>query len=72
MIKSLLALLGLAVLAYVALFVPLGERTFYQHVRRIWATDEAQELSRDLESAAQDLEADLEARLYDAGVDAGR
>jgi hypothetical protein len=33
---------------YLAYTVPLGKRTFAEHVRRIWATQEAQELREDL------------------------
>lgn len=70
MIKSVLAAIGLAVVLYVSFFIPLGERTLAQHVQRIWATDEAQELSRDIETAADDLETHLQERLRDGSTDA--
>jgi len=79
--KSLLALVGLAVVAYVFFFVPLGERTLWQHARRIAATDEAQELGREATAAAERAREHLEHEIdehiredagpVDAGVDAG-
>lgn len=73
--KSILALIGLGVVAYVFLFVPLGTRTAFQHCRAIAGTDEAQELRREAEQAASRWETELEGemdRLRDAGPpDAG-
>ena len=39
-------------LAYCGATVKLGERTFFQHVRRIWATDEAQDLKKGVRDTA--------------------
>jgi hypothetical protein len=50
--KNALAMIGLAVFLYVFFFVPLGERTAFQHARRIAGTDEAQELGREAGEAA--------------------
>ena len=36
---------------YLFFFVPLGQRTLYEHIRRIAATDEAQDLRDDVGEA---------------------
>ena len=72
--KSPLSLIGAGVLLYVFFFVPLGERTAFQHARRIAGTDEARERGQEAGAAARRLEAHLQdevGRLLDAGVDAG-
>lgn len=74
MLRTLLSLVGLAVLSYVFLFVPLGHRTLYQHARRIAGTEEAQELGREAADAADELrehlEEQIERHILDAGPDA--
>ncbi|MEM9072383.1 MAG: hypothetical protein AAGE52_28010 [Myxococcota bacterium] len=72
--KTALSLVGLAVVAYVFFFIPLGERTLYQHARRIAATDEAQELGREAQEAAERLQEHVEEQIDehvtgDAGLD---
>ena len=73
MIKGALSLVGLAVVAYVFFFVPLGQRTLFEHARRIAATDEAQELGDEAGEAAGRLrnhledEIDEHVRVPDAG-----
>ncbi|MCA9617268.1 MAG: hypothetical protein H6722_18385 [Sandaracinus sp.] len=74
--KSALALVGLAVVAYVVLFVPLGRYTIYQHAVRIAGTDEAQELGSEAVEAAgrlrEHVEGELDEHVRDAGPpDAG-
>ncbi len=73
--KSLLALIGFGVVAYVFVFVPLGSQTAFQHCQAIAATDEAQELRREAGAAAERLEEHVEgewARIQDGGPpDAG-
>ena len=72
--RRIFSLIGFFAFMYFVIFVPIGSMTTWQHLRRIWATDEAQEMSREMEGAIRDLEKDLERRLReepDAGVDAG-
>ena len=68
--KSLLALIGFGVVAYVFLFIPLGSRTAFQHCQAIAGTDEAQELRREAGEAAtrfgQNVETEWD-HLQDAG-----
>jgi hypothetical protein len=54
-LKMLVAFVGLCCVLYVFFLVPLGERTLYQHVRRIAATDEAEDLGRELGEAGERL-----------------
>ena len=44
--------IGLTALAYVVVFVPLGQFTVWEHVMRISETDEAREFGRDVEAAS--------------------
>ena len=44
MIRSLVGLLLIASLAYCGATVPLGERTFFQHMANIWSSDQTQEM----------------------------
>lgn len=44
--RWVLRLLALGALAYVIAFVPLGNRTGWQHLRAIWRTDAAQEATK--------------------------
>lgn len=43
--------LGLA-LAFLGSTVKLGNRTFFEHVRAVWSTDEAQDMRKGLEEKA--------------------
>ena len=52
MIRLLLWLAVLAVLVYVAVTVPLGKKTFVQHVRSIWHTEEVQDLKEGVKETA--------------------
>jgi hypothetical protein len=47
-VKLVYRLITLIVVAYVFFGVPLGERTLFQHMRRIVATEEAQDLGREI------------------------
>ena len=50
----------------------MGELTLWQHFTRIWSTDEAQHMSREVEGAIRGIEEDLEDQLLrDASIDAG-
>jgi hypothetical protein len=51
-IRLLVWLAILAVLAYVAFTVPLGKKTFAQHVRSIWHTEEVQDLKEGVKDTA--------------------
>jgi hypothetical protein len=51
-IRLLVWLAILAVLAYVAFTVPLGRKTFAQHVRSIWHTEQVQELKEGVKETA--------------------
>jgi hypothetical protein len=50
MVRTGVRMLALAGFLYVAFFVPLGSYTLYGHVRRIAATDEAEDLTRAVSS----------------------
>lgn len=71
MAKTLLSLVGLAVVAYVVLFVPLGRYTIYQHARRIAGTEEAQELGDEAVQAAERLREHVEEEMDEHVRDAG-
>lgn len=72
MIRRIFSLIGMAALAYVVIFIPMGELTLWQHFTRIWSTDEAQHMTREVEGAIRGLEEDLEDQLHrDASIDAG-
>lgn len=78
----LIVFLALAIgLAYCAATVPLGKRTFFGHVRAIWATNEVQELKHGVQDKAgpavdrlkRGVDKGIQAAqepLHDAGVDA--
>ncbi len=55
LIRTCAWFVGLTALAYVVVFVPLGEFTVWEHVVRISETHEAQDLGRDVESARERL-----------------
>lgn len=52
MIKLLIYLALAAGLAYCGATVKLGKRTFFGHVRAIWATEEVQDLKEGVEEKA--------------------
>lgn len=67
--RGLWSLLVLGVVGYFVFFVPLGERTLYQHIRRIAATEEAGALREEVGVAGQKLADDLRRELErDAGT----
>jgi hypothetical protein len=51
-IRLLVWLAIVAVLVYVAVTVPLGKKTFVQHVRSIWHTEEVQDLKEGVKETA--------------------
>ncbi len=52
MIRLLVWLAILAALAYAAFTVPLGKKTFAQHVRSIWHTEQVQDLKEGVQETA--------------------
>lgn len=72
-IKGVVYLTAFGVLAYLFFFVPLGERTTWQHLQRIAATDEAQELGTEVGEATERAESALREKLRNElqEVDAG-
>ena len=52
MIRLLVWLAIIAVIVYVAVTVPLGKKTFVQHVRSIWHTEQAQDLKEGVKETA--------------------
>jgi hypothetical protein len=66
----LLVYLAIAVgIAYCGATVPLGERTFFGHVKAIWATDEAQKLKSGVKDKAGPA-ADRVKRGIEKGIEA--
>jgi len=51
-IRLLVWLAIIAVIVYVAFTVPLGTKTFAQHVRSIWHTEEVQDLKQGVKETA--------------------
>ena len=52
-VKFFWSLLVFAAVTWFVFFVPLGERTLFQHFLRIAQTDEAQDLGREVEEAGR-------------------
>ena len=71
-ISAALSLVGLAVVAYVWFFVPLGQRTLHEHAMRIAATEPAQELGEEAtdatERVVEHVEDEWRTRYGDSGV----
>lgn len=66
----LLVYLALAVgIAYCGATVPLGNRTFFGHVKAIWATEEAQQLKEGVKESAGPA-ADRVKRGIEKGIEA--
>ena len=65
----------LAFLAYLLFFVPLGERSAFGHIMRVIATDEAQELGREVSAATHRIAERIGDQVQEANappiVDAG-
>jgi hypothetical protein len=55
--------------AYVVMFVKLGERTLFEHAVRIARTDEAKDLGREATEASQRLRGDLADQVRHAAVE---
>lgn len=63
MLDRALKLIGIVALIYVVIFVPMGELTLWQHFQRIWATDEAQEMSREVRDRIRETEGEVRDRV---------
>jgi len=61
--KWILVLACLAALAYVAFYVPLGDRTLYQHLVGISKTDEAKALKEGVSEKVRDVKDDVSSKL---------
>ena len=75
LLKGSLSLIGAAVVLYVTFFVPLGSRTLAEHIARISATEEAQDLGTDVRRASDRLEHEVRDRIPlddDGRTDAGQ
>jgi hypothetical protein len=55
-LSGIVSLIILCILSYLVFFVPLGERTLSEHIRRIAATPEAEDLGRDAARASERIE----------------
>lgn len=79
MLRWLVILIVCAALAYFGSTVKLGNRTFFEHVRAVWSTDEAQDMRKGLEDKAgpaldrvkRGVQAGIEAATGDGSSDAG-
>jgi hypothetical protein len=66
----LLVFLALAVgLAYCGATVKLGKRTFFGHVRAIWATEEVQDLKNGVTEKAGPAARDLKNKVHELTAD---
>jgi hypothetical protein len=67
---KLLFYLALAVgLAYCGATVKLGKRTFFGHVKAIWATEEVQDLKNGVEEKAGPAARDLKNKVHEMTAD---
>ncbi len=70
-LKAIVYVTAFGVLTYLFFFVPLGRRTMWEHVRRIAATDEAQDLGEDVSTATDRAGSALREKLRETAADAG-
>lgn len=70
-VRAAISFVVLAIVLYFVFLVPLGERTLYEHVRRIASTEEAQDLGEEVGEAGERLSEELERRAREAARDAG-
>jgi hypothetical protein len=69
MLKLIVTLAIVCLLAYCGATVKLGNKTFFQHVKAIWATEEVKELKDGIEEKAGPT-ADKLKRGVKAGIEA--
>lgn len=71
LIRSLLTLAFVVAFVYVGAFVQLGDRTLFQHVARIWKTDETKELVDGVKETSEPMVERLR-RGFRAGLEEAR
>lgn len=71
LIRTLVALVALSAMAYCGATVDLGDHTFFEHVGRIWRTDETQQLVRGVQEESGPV-VDRVKRGIEAGLDEAR
>ncbi|MBL0215133.1 MAG: hypothetical protein IPQ07_14755 [Myxococcales bacterium] len=69
MIKLLIYLALAGGLAYCGATVKLGKRTFFGHVRAIWATEEVQDLKNGVQEKAGPAARDLKNKVHELTSD---
>lgn len=74
-VDTVIGTICLACIGYVYFFVPVGQRTLFEHTMRIAATEPAQELGRDATTTAHTLGAhvlgEIDRLTTDGGVPDG-
>jgi hypothetical protein len=55
LIRALIALILLGALAYLAVSVPLGDKTLWEHIQAIAGTDESKQLVKGVKQKAQEV-----------------
>lgn len=70
-IKAIVYLTAFGVLSWLFFFVPLGQRTMWQHVQRVAATEEAQEMGDEVGQASERVEHAVREKLKESVTDAG-
>ena len=71
LVDTVIGTVCLGCVGYVYFFVPVGQRTLFEHTRRIAATEPAQELQRDATSTAHTLGARVVDELERVATDGG-
>ena len=69
LVNFILVIVALAALGYVAFCVPLGEKTFYEHMVGISKTDEAKKLEGEIEKKVKNAADDLTDKLKKQAAD---
>ena len=69
-LDALLAFIGLCTVAYVFFRVPLGQRTMYEHAKRIAATEPARELETDVRSRSDEVRREVTSKVKQLASDA--
>ncbi|MDJ0765018.1 MAG: hypothetical protein QNJ97_18700 [Myxococcota bacterium] len=72
LIKFFLSLAIVAIFAYFAFFVPLGNKTLFEHLTLISKTEEAQELEGAIKEKVKDAASEISQKLKQQGSNAGK
>jgi len=70
-VNGAISAVGLACVGYVVFFVPVGRRTVFEHLARIYATQPAQELKEDATATAEEWSAHVASEIERARRDGG-